>query len=71
MGMALDNYEDRYAAATHTVMFLMDDSDKTYTPEDAAYRAAMTHGLGLNQYGRLVREAKERYGEVNEQLDHI
>jgi hypothetical protein len=51
-----------YALATHTVMFLMDDSPKEYTPENAAYRAAMTHGLGLNQYGRLVREAKERYG---------
>ena len=62
--MAVDNYEDRYAAATHTVMFLMDDSDKTYTPEDAAYRAAMTHGLGLNQYGRLVRETRERYEEM-------
>lgn len=59
----IDDIDQRYAAATHTVMFLMDDSDKTYTPEDAAYRAAMTHGLGLNQYGRLVREAKERYGE--------
>lgn len=52
-----------YALATHTVMFLMNDSDRTYTPEDAAYRAAMTHGLGLNQYGRLVREAKEIYDD--------
>lgn len=59
----MDELEQRYAAATHTVMFLMDDSDKTYTPEDAAYRAAMTHGLGLNQYGRLVRETKERYDD--------
>ena len=49
-----------YALATHTVMFLMDNE---YTPEDAAYRAAMTHGLGLNQYGRLVREAKDRYDD--------
>jgi len=61
--MAVDDIDRRYAAATHTVMFLMDDSDKTYTPEDAAYRAAMTHGLGLNQYGRLVRETKERYDD--------
>ena len=51
-----------YALATHTVMFLM---DKEYTPENAAYRAAMTHGLGLNQYGRLVRETRERYEETN------
>ena len=51
-----------YALATHTVMFLM---DKENTPENAAYRAAMTHGLGLNQYGRLVRETRERYEETN------
>jgi hypothetical protein len=62
---SMDNYEDRYAEATHTVMFLMDDSDRTYTPEEAAHLAAFKHGLGLNQYGRLVREAKERYGETN------
>lgn len=61
--MAVDEFDRRYAEATHTVMFLLDDSDKTYKPEDAAYRAAMTHGLGLNQYGRLVREAKERYDD--------
>jgi len=59
------SYYERYTAATHTVMFLMDHSDKKWTPEDAAYRAAMTHGLGLAQYGRLVREAKERYGDAD------
>jgi hypothetical protein len=59
------SYEERYAAATHTVMFLMDHSTKTYTPEEAAYSAAMQHELGLNQFGRLVREAKERYGKTD------
>ena len=56
----MDNYEDRYAHATHRVMELMAQGN---TPAHAAYTAAMDHGLGLNQYGRLVREAKERYGE--------
>jgi hypothetical protein len=61
--MAVDNYEDRYAAATHRVMDLMQTGDWTVT--EAAYRAAFDHSLGLNQYGRLVREAKERYEETN------
>ena len=55
----MDELDRRYAWATHTVMFLI--NEKEHNPEDAAYRAAMIHGLGLNQYGRLVREAKERY----------
>jgi len=35
------------------------------TPAHAAYTAAMDHGLGLNQYGRLLRETRERYEETN------
>ena len=57
----MDNYDRRYAEATHQVMDLMQTGDWTVT--EAAYRAAFDHSLGLNQYGRLVREAKERYGE--------
>ena len=57
-----DNYEDRYAKATHRVMKLMAQGN---TPAHAAYTAAMDHGLGLNQYGRLVRETRERYEETN------
>jgi len=63
--MAVDEYDRRYAKATHTVVWLMDDSNRSYTPEEAAHLAAFKHGLGLNQYGRLVREAKERYEETN------
>jgi hypothetical protein len=58
----MDNYEDRYAEATHRVMDLMQTGDWTVT--EAAYRAAFDHGLGLNQYGRLVREAEKRYKEM-------
>jgi hypothetical protein len=57
----MDEHNKRYAEATHRVMDLMQTGDWTVT--EAAYRAAFDHGLGLNQYGRLVREAKERYGE--------
>ena len=57
-----DNYEDRYAKATHRVMKLMAQGN---TPAHAAYTAAMDHGLGLNQYGRLLRETRERYEETN------
>jgi len=57
----MDEHDKRYAEATHRVMDLMQTGDWTVT--EAAYRAAFDHGLGLNQYGRLVREAKERYGE--------
>ena len=63
MGMAVkDNYEDRYAHATHRVMKLMAQGN---TPAHAAYTAAMDHSLGLNQYGRLLRETRERYEETN------
>jgi hypothetical protein len=65
MGMAVktpQNYEDRYAHATHRVMELMAQGN---TPAHAAYTAAMDHGLGLNQYGRLLRETRERYEETN------
>ena len=55
------NYDRRYAEATHQVMDLMQTGDWTVT--EAAYRAAFDHSLGLNQYGRLVREAKERYDD--------
>ena len=58
-----DDIDRRDAKATHTVVWLMADSNRSYTPEEAAHLAAFKHGLGLNQYGRLVREAKERYGE--------
>ena len=54
------NYEDRYAYATHRVMKLMAQGN---TPAHAAYTAAMDHRLGLNQYGRLVRETRERYDD--------
>lgn len=57
----MDEHERRYAEATHRVMELMQTGDWSVT--EAAYRAAFDHSLGLNQYGRLVREAKERYGE--------
>ena len=57
----MDDIEQRYAKATHQVIDLMQTGDWTVT--EAAYRAAFDHSLGLNQYGRLVREAKERYGE--------
>jgi hypothetical protein len=63
MEMAVDDIDRRYAEATHRVMDLMQTGDCTVT--DAAYRAAMDHGLGLNQYGRLVRETRERYEETN------
>ena len=59
----MDELDRRYAKATHTVVWLMDDSSRIYTPEEAAHLAAFKHGLGLNQYGRLVREAKERYDD--------
>jgi hypothetical protein len=62
MGMAIDEYDRRYAEATHRVMDLMQTGDWTVT--EAAYRAAFDHGLGLNQYGRLVRETRERYEEM-------
>ena len=58
----MDELDHLYAKATWTVMFLLDYGHE-HDVEKAAYRAAMEHGLGLNQYGRLVREAKERYGE--------
>ena len=58
-----DDIDRRYAKATHTVVWLMADSNRTYTPEEAAHLAAFKHGLGLNQYGRLVREAKDRYDD--------
>ena len=54
----MDDIDRRYAEATHRVMELMAQGN---TPAHAAYTAAMDHRLGLNQYGRLVREAKERY----------
>ena len=57
-----ENYEDRYAYATHRVMELMAQGN---TPAHAAYTAAMDHALGLNQYGRLLRETRERYEETN------
>lgn len=57
----MNDIDRRYAEATHQVMDLMQTGDWTVT--EAAYRAAFDHSLGLNQYGRLVREAKERYGE--------
>ncbi len=57
----MDEHDRRYAWATHTVMFLI--NEKEYNPEDAAYRAAMIHGLGLNQFATLTREAKERYND--------
>ena len=55
----------RYALATHTVMKLI---GKGQSPLDAAYNAATdkNHRLGLNQFGRLVREAEERYGEQDQ-----
>ena len=59
--MAVDDIDRRYAEATHRVMDLMQTGDWTVT--EAAYRAAFDHSLGLNQYGRLVREAKERYDD--------
>jgi len=43
----------------------MDDSSRNYTPEEAAHLAAFRHGLGLNQYGQLVRETRERYEETD------
>lgn len=58
----MDDIDRRYAEATHRVMDLMQTGDWTVT--DAAYRAAFDHSLGLNQYGRLVRETRERYGEA-------
>lgn len=60
--MALDEFDHRYAKATWTVMFLLDYGHE-HDVERAAYRAAMEHGLGLIQYGRLVRETKERYDD--------
>ena len=57
-----DDIDRRYAEATHKVMKLMEQGN---TPAHAAYTAAMDHSLGLNQYGRLVRETRERYEETN------
>ena len=57
-----DDIDRRYAEATHRVMKLMAQGN---TPAHAAYTAAMDHSLGLNQYGRLVRETRERYEETN------
>ena len=56
-----DDIDRRYAEATHQVMDLMQTGHWTVT--EAAYRAAFDHSLGLNQYGRLVREAKDRYDD--------
>jgi len=55
----------RYAHATHTVMRLIREGQ---SPLDAAYNAATDkkHRLGLNQFGRLVRETEERYGKQDQ-----
>ena len=50
-----------YALATHAVMKIMEGPDATL--DDAVYKAATDNGLGLNQYGRLMIEAKKYFSE--------
>ena len=59
------NIDTPYALATHTVMRLIREGQ---SPLDAAYNAATDkkHRLGLNQFGKLVRETEERYGEQDQ-----